>query len=240
MGGWNFEDLTGKSFGRYVVILRTKSRGGKKGNKDSYYLCRCACGVEKEVAAKALRKGDVKSCGCLAKDNVSKRNTKHSLADHPLFAVWLRMRARCRKGINGYHNRGIRVCQEWDSDFIAFYKWALDNGWDSDKNISRSNMLTIERIDVNGDYCPENCKWALPLEQSNNKTNTVKVDILGETMPFSEAVRKYSLLSRELVYSRYKKGWKIEEALMYPKYSPYSLFWDRRGRSNQVEKELYE
>lgn len=158
-----FVDLTGMKFGRWEVLKRVENRG-----KNTMYLCKCSCEkqTEKIVGAKHLRSGSSKSCGCT--------NITHGLSYHPLFKVYGYMIQRCinsnNKSYVNYGGRGIKVCEEWQNDFKVFYDWCIENGW--------QKGLHIDKIDNDGDYCPENCQFITHAEnnaigkQRKKKNNT--------------------------------------------------------------------
>ena len=202
-----FKDLTGKTFGRLSVLARAAN------NKDhkAVFLCRCSCGTELLVAGVSLTSGNTRSCGCLHREGLVARNTRHGCHNHKLYGVWLNMKQRCRSNkprYKAWHGRGIKVCTLWASDFTAFEKWALLNGYEE--------HLTIDRIDVNGDYCPENCRWISKQEQAYNKTNTRYLTYKGET----KCVAEWALYAETLGIGKgtfrnrlYGLGWDIERAL---------------------------
>lgn len=159
-------DLTGKRFGRLVVICRA----GKGKGWQSLWLCRCDCGSFVVVRHSSLTSGNTKSCGCYHRDYTAITHTKHGHFGDRLYFVWNTMKGRCNNPNNqkykDYGGRGIKVCDEWANDFMSFYIWAMNNGYDPD---APYGVTTIDRIDVNGDYCPDNCQWVDMKTQSQNK-----------------------------------------------------------------------
>lgn len=156
-------DLTQQQFGRLTAIRRV---GSKQGG--ALWLCRCSCGNFTEVTARSLRSGNTRSCGCIHKEQLVRRNrasAKHGYSDKErLYNIWHAMRQRCydpnRKDYPNYGGRGISVCFEW-GDYEAFRSWAMANGY--------ADHLSIDRIDVNGNYCPENCRWVDAKTQARNR-----------------------------------------------------------------------
>lgn len=167
--------MIGKRFGRLTVL--EKAPGNNKGQY--FWICRCDCGqTTAPIAGSYLRRGQRKSCGCLRREIATERgstlNKTHGMYQSRLYHVWQGMNARCTNPKNPrythYGGRGITVCDEWRNSFEAFYEWAMANGYNPDAEWGK---CTIDRIDVNGNYCPENCRWVTIAEQNRNTTRTI-------------------------------------------------------------------
>ncbi len=173
-------DRIGRRYGRLLVIKRAGHIGVKVA-----WLCRCDCGSISTVSASHLRVGGTASCGCLRMEQALRRRHGHATRSgvSPTYSSWEGLLARCRDandiGYARYGGRGIRVCDRW-SDFALFL---ADMG-------ERPDGRSIDRIDTNGDYCPENCRWATKLEQANNTRANVFVVVDGESMTFAQASRQ--------------------------------------------------
>ena len=172
-------DLTGQRFGRLVVLERAEDHVTKSGKKVKQWNCLCDCGNEKIVRHGELRNGHTKSCGCLHKEMAGAINRTHGLsAKHDrLYPLWKSIKYRCynknSKSYKDYGGRGIKMCDEWLNNPKAFCDWAINNGYKEDKTDKGVNVLTIDRIDVNGDYCPENCRFVTNEVQARNKRDTI-------------------------------------------------------------------
>ena len=160
------KDLTGKEFGRLVVIRKAEARSGT----NPLCVCLCSCGKVSNVIQENLLNGHTRSCGCLSADLASERSTTHGKSNTRLYRIWRGMINRCenprQESYPYYGGRGISVCDEWRSDFLCFYNWAMSHGYNPDAPFGE---CTIDRINVDGNYCPWNCRWVDAKTQANNK-----------------------------------------------------------------------
>lgn len=178
-------DLSGQRFGRWTVIGRADDSITKKGYHNIMWHCVCDCGTSKDVRGKSLTEGISKSCGCLMRECVSERMSQHNGFGTRLYAVWNSMRQRCNNPNNqayeNYGGRGISICPQWD-DFGVFRAWAESVGYRDD---AERGELTLDRIDVDKDYSPDNCRFVDMRTQANNRRRSIIVEYDGESHPLS-------------------------------------------------------
>lgn len=188
-------DLTGKRFGKLVAV---ENLGTDKFGKTKY-RCRCDCGKEKVFFRWQLTSGKTLSCGCLY---------KHGFVGSRIYNIWGNMKQRCSNPKNTaysyYGGRGIKVCEEWKSNPRPFIKWALENGYSDD--------LTLDRIDTNGDYSPENCRWETMKEQVSNRRCGKFLTFGGETHNYADWARLLNI-PPNTICERAKKGLPVEQIL---------------------------
>ena len=162
------KDLTGQRFGRLVVIERV----GSTAKREATWKCLCDCGRTTISPGYNLRSGNTKSCGCLNSDESAKRSTTHSMSRSRLYGVWSGMKFRCccssGPRYHQYGGRGITICTEWLNDFQAFYDWAMANGYDEN---APKGKCTIDRIDNDKGYSPDNCRWVDMKVQRHNRSD---------------------------------------------------------------------
>lgn len=201
-------DLTGQEFGRLAVVERVANNK----RKEAMWLCRCECGNEVIVRGTSLRDGNTKSCGCLQKEaalKVGKNSATHHSYKTRLYNIWRSMKQRCYNPCNNdypnYGGRGITIYEEWKSNFGTFREWAMANGY-------RDN-LTIDRIDVNGNYEPSNCRWATMKEQGNNRRSNHLITFNGESHTIAEWARITGISYAVLKNRFYHLKWSPEKAL---------------------------
>lgn len=198
-------DLTNQRFGRLTVL----GDSGERRGHCVVWDCVCDCGVRCKIVGYSLTKGDTVSCGCYHREAASKRlkqlNTTHQLSRERVYKIWKGIIGRCynknEKDYARYGGRGITVCDEWRNDVAAFKDWALASGYD--------DGLTIERINVNKGYSPDNCTWIPRGMQAYNRRNTTRYKGMALCI-WSKKLR----LNQDTVYNRvHRLGWSPEEAL---------------------------
>lgn len=184
----SYIDIRGQKFGRLTAI-RYK---GVRGRRRTYWECRCDCGNIAYVDTNHLKSGHTSSCGCISRERIKNLNKKTGLSTTKLYYAYRNMLNRCfykkTAMYKEYGARGITVCDEWvdkENGFKKFSDWALTNGY--------SEGLTLDRIDVNGNYCPENCRWVDIYTQANNKRNNWHLKINGEIDTVGNWARRLKL-----------------------------------------------
>ncbi len=217
-------DLTGQKFGKLTALYSVSN-----GKKRMWY-CKCDCGKfkEKPVSTYDLKAGKTRSCGCLKKNFTT---LTHGKSNSKLYYIWAGMKQRClNKNDVNYHNyggRGITVCDDWLS-FEPFYEWAIKNGY--------KEGLTLERIDVNGNYEPSNCTWIPKGKQTLNTRANIQITYKGETKTLGEWAHELKL-NYDLVYFRIKKlNWSVESAFETPVWNSYAKMITYNGKTQSVAK----
>lgn len=203
----------GSVFGRLTVVGHTKIRGRHACE------CVCECGATHVVASSDLRANRTRSCGCLNAEQRRVSSLTHGDSRKRLFRIWAQMIERCKPGLvqsRNYGDRGIRVCHEWQN-YEGFREWALANGYRDD--------LTIERIDVDGNYAPSNCTWITRARQVYNRRVTIRITLGGVTKCLSEWCREKGCNYNTAV-CRHQKGWGAEHLFDPP--VPHELCFNGR------------
>ena len=214
-----FKDLTGMTFGRLTVEGIDHKQPIKPHGSIIYWRCRCTCGKECVVTSSALNCGATKSCGCLNLEKIIERDTTHGMSRTNINQTWRDIKQRCYnpkcKIYPRYGGRGIKICPQWH-DFQTFY-----NDVSQMENFNRAGY-TLDRINVNGDYSPENCRWATRKEQARNRRNNVLVEYEGVEMTLAEAAEK-SGINYSTLQSRYKRGKRGDELFKPMKLPPNAV-----------------
>lgn len=201
------KDITGQVFGRLTVLQPSH----KDARGEWHWICKCECGKQITASGYKLRSGNTQSCGCLKAEILKSgalRRT-HGMTSSRIYYAWCNMKSRCNNPKNemykNYGGRGIRVCKEWADSFEEFMRWALNHGY--------SDEMTIERINVGGDYTPKNCKWITAREQYLNRTDSHVLTAFGKTQTIKEwsdeSGIKYDTIERRI--NQY--GWSAEDAV---------------------------
>lgn len=193
-------DITGQKFGRLTALNFSHKMRDK-----SYWSCLCDCGKKKNIRADGLKNGNTRSCGCLQKEKA----TIHGIRYTRLYKIWKGIKQRCynEKSTNykNYGGRGITICYEWKNNAEVFYDWAIANGYEEE--------LTIDRINNDGNYEPNNCRWTTNKEQARNKRSNINIEFQGQTKCLKEWAEILGIKYRTLASRINKYGWSVEEAL---------------------------
>lgn len=224
-------DLTGQRFKRLTVI----EENGRNNRNEILWRCKCDCGKETNVTTYRLRKNITRSCGCLMVDTcreqmreLGKSLKTHGLSKTRIYKTYRGIKDRCLNPNDmhypDYGGRGIKMCDEWKNDFMNFYNWAMENGY--------TDELTIDRIDVNGNYEPSNCRWVDIKTQSNNKRTNRYIEFNGEVKTLSQWAEIYGV-DRGTIAARIDRyGMSLEDALTM---SPFECRSRARGKKVSVK-----
>ncbi len=199
-----FMDLTGQVFGRLTVVSRAEDKGGRVS-----WNCRCECGNNSIVKGRHLRSGCTRSCGCLSMDGLRERFTSHGMRKSKEYKTWQGMIQRCTNpsapNYSQYGGRGVGICNSW----LKFENFFADMG-------SRPKGMTLDRIDNDGNYDLENCRWATDSEQHRNKRNNVMVTFNGKIKCLAAWAEEAGMIRDTLHTRLVKLNWSIEKSLTTP------------------------
>ena len=213
------KNIQGETFGDLTAL------GPVKTNENGViWVCSCACGATTHASCRALRRGSVRSCGCLARRLKVERTTTHGMSRTPEYRAWRQAIDRClhpsHARFGDYGGRGITVCNRWMASFPDFI---------ADMGMKPTPAHSLERRDNNQGYEPSNCYWATPREQCNNRRNTKKIDYLGESKTIAEWMRALGLPGRHSLYLyRVNAGWSAHRAFTTPSHKATPDYSNRR------------
>lgn len=218
-------DISGMKFGKLTVI----EESGRCKNGGVKWKCVCECGKTTNVDGYNLRYGVTKSCGCgmIKGLEIGWSHKTHGESQTRLYNIWCGIKNRTSKSTDAkhkkdYYDRGIRICKEWEHSFETFRDWALSHGY--------KDNLTIDRIDNDGNYCPENCRWTTNYVQSNNRRSNRNYTFNGKTQNISQWARELDI-SEDMLRDRLViLGWSVEDALLKP---------SQRRQQTEQQKKLY-
>lgn len=210
-GGYSRKkNLKGQKFGRLEVIEESQPFRNKDGSiQCAGWLCKCDCGNTVVIRANSLLMNSTKSCGCLNREKPS-NNIKHNMSSTIIYKKYISMKKRCfdkkQQNYKYYGGKGITICNEWlgKDGFVHFYNWAMANGYSDD--------LTIERRNINENYCPENCCWIPQALQAHNKANTYLVDGVS----LAKKTRELDIVNPQVARGRCERGWSLQDAILIP------------------------
>ena len=219
----NTIDMTGFEFNGCKVIERAGSE-----NKRAVWLCECFCGNRFIERGSRIRNGSKKSCGCLWKKKTIDRNTTHNKSRTRLYNIWCGMKARCNNPNNPaydrYGGRGIKICEEWNNSFENFYDWSKENGY--------SKELTIDRIDNDRGYSPDNCRWADYYIQGRNKRNNKVINYKGKLRTRAE-ISEMTGLSYGTIRRRVQNKIDLDKPIWTPELKEVEEFSSESERGEQ-------
>lgn len=204
------KDISGQRFGRLVVVGFSHTKRWR-----AYWYCRCACGTVKSIRGDSLRSGRIVSCGCYNREiripaSVA-ASTTHGMSGTPEHNAWKAMKGRCDNPNNReypyYGGRGIQVCARWRESFETFY---------ADMGPRPSRKHSLDRIDNDGDYSPDNCRWATRIMQANNKSSNRILEFNGKRQTIAEWSRETGISEKNITGRLNRRGWSIERTLTTP------------------------
>jgi hypothetical protein len=195
-------DLTGQQFGRLTALRY----------EDGKWVCKCKCGNVVAILSGNLRAGRTLSCGCQKRDSNIKKNYVHGHRKERIYGIYHKILDRTTnkndKAYKNYGGRGIGICKEWKNDFETFRKWALENGY--------TEELTIDRIDNNKGYSPENCRWTTRKVQNNNTRRNHFITYKGQTKTLAQWAEEKNINVQTLISRINESKWSVEKALETP------------------------
>lgn len=203
-----FIDMTGIKYGRLTALKRVEN-----SKHNTMWLFRCECGNEIVTTGYAVRSGHTTSCGCFLSETTASLKYSHGMARTRIYKIYQKIKGRCYKETDKayakYGGRGIGICEAWlgDNGFENFFEWSIQNGY--------ADELSIDRIDVNGNYEPSNCRWVDAVVQANNRRNNRRITCEGQTKTMAEW-SKITGVSSATICTRLNNGWSIKEALYTP------------------------
>ena len=218
-GGMSYDILLGRKFGRLTVMKEIEPKYDKNGRIYHQWKCKCDCGNYINVTSNNLKGNHTRSCGCLQREVAGQQTLKHGYRNTRLYRIYNTMKQRCNNPNNqaykNYGGRGIKVCEEWNKKdgLKDFGDWALANGY--------KDNLTIDRINVDKGYSPDNCRWVDMKTQCNNTRRNVHLTYLGVDYTIAQFSRKYSIDHR-LVGKLLRDGLSPSEILLKGKNNDYS------------------
>lgn len=200
------KDISGQTFGNLEVLEFVEVK-----NHRAYFRCKCKlCGNICVKQGQLITSGKTRSCGCFAKNNTDQ--TTHGFSKTHLYGVWCNMKRRCyipkAQNYEFYGGRGIKVCDEWRNDYLNFHNWAYQNGY--------ADGLTLDRVNTDGDYSPDNCRWVDMKTQNNNKRSNRMITYNGKTQTMHQWAEEYGIKYTTLHMRITKYKWDIEKALNTP------------------------
>ena len=209
-----YTNKEGDRIGECVFLHEVEPYITPTGKKHKKALFECKCGKRFQSVISSVRLRTTKSCGCynLENFNINRKGEKHGMHTHLLYGVWQNMKNRCynptMNNYKWYGEKGIEVCEEWKNSFLCFYTWAKNSGW--------KIGLTIDRIDIDRNYEPPNCRWATPTQQARNRSTNIVVEDNGERICLLELCERKGVNYRTVLCRIQKYHWPIDRAINTP------------------------